>query len=180
MQIRVAGYLPASFLLERESGQWPALVILDSAADVAADFLAAHATSHCVLRFDDVLEDRGKRRAPSREWIKRGLDFARGKERLLVSCRAGQARSAALAYVIGCREHGAAEAIRFLDPTRHRPNRLVVELGAGLVDAPGLLGRFEEWCDRHAHIKLSDYYDEIEKEIVALEAQGACNRICPL
>jgi len=40
------------------------------------------------------------------------------------------------------------------------------------------MDQFDEWRRRHSHIQLSDYYDEMEKELEALEAQGASNRIC--
>lgn len=40
------------------------------------------------------------------------------------------------------------------------------------MDAPGVLDQFDDWRRRHVHIKLSDYYDELEKEFDALEAQG--------
>ncbi len=95
-----------------------------------------------------------------------------------MSCRAGRGRSVALAYVICCRQYGVAEALKLLDPTRHRPNRLVVRLGDSLLDSIGVLDSFDGWRRQHAGIPLSDHYDEMEKEFEALEAQGATNRIC--
>jgi hypothetical protein len=43
---------------------------------------------------------------------------------------------------------------------------------------PEILERFDEWRANHSHIRLSDYYDEMEKEMDALEAQGATDKIC--
>jgi predicted protein tyrosine phosphatase len=177
VELRIGGYIAASHLLEREPGQWHALIILDSGR-VVTDFVKAHARSNCFLRFDDVEGPRANKEVPTRRAIEQGLLFAKGKDKLLVSCRAGQGRSAALAYLICCQEHGVAEALKLLNPTRHRPNRLVVSLGDGLLEAPEVLDRFDDWRRLYAHIRLSDYFEEIEKELDALEAQGASNKIC--
>src|SRR4051812_40950247 len=176
MEIVIGGYAAASLLLEREPKQWHALVLLDSDKQ-ATDFVQHHALSHLYLRFDDVEEDRPGKRPPTRTQIAQALEFASGKEKLLVSCRAGRGRSVALAYLIRCREFGVAEALKLLDPTRHRPNRLVVSLGDALLDALNALDSFDEWRRQHAHVQLADYYDLMEKEFEALEAQGATNRI---
>lgn len=177
MEIVVGGYVAASWRLQSEPKQWHAIVLLDSDKQ-ATDFVQDHARSHLVLRFDDVEEPREKLRTPTQDQIAQALEFARGKDKLLVSCRAGRGRSVALAYVITCRERGVADALKVLDATRHRPNRLVVSLGDTLLDGLGILDSFDDWRRQTAHIKLSDYYDEMEKEFEALEAQGATNRIC--
>ncbi|OWK38717.1 hypothetical protein [Fimbriiglobus ruber] len=177
MEIRIGSYLAASWLLEQESQQWHTLVLLDSGKD-PTDFVAAHARSFHFLRFDDIEEPRSGKQLPSRMLIEQGLDFAKGKDKLLVSCRAGQGRSVAMAYVIHSRESGAAAASPLLDPTRHRPNRLVVEIGSQLLGTPAVLDHFDAWRRTHAHIKLADYYDDMEREFEALVARGAVNRIC--
>ena len=59
-----------------------------------------------------------------------------------------------MAYLIRCREVGVAEAVGLLDPTRHRPNRLVVSLGEGVLDGPDVLAAFDEWRVRHAGVRL--------------------------
>jgi predicted protein tyrosine phosphatase len=177
MEIHVGGYVAASLLLEREPKQWHTLVLLDSDKQ-ATDFVRDHSRSHLCLRFDDIEEPRANKQIPTRTQIAQAIEFARGKDKLLVSCRAGRGRSVALAYVICCRERGAAEALKLLDPTRHRPNRLVISLGDSVLDTLCVLDSFDDWRRRHAHTELSDYYDEMEKEFEALEAQGATNRIC--
>jgi predicted protein tyrosine phosphatase len=178
MEIRIAGYVAASHLLAQEPHQWHAIVMLDSGEE-ATGFVQTHARSHLYLRFDDVEEHRANRQSPSKGLIEQALEFAKGKDKLLVCCRAGQARSVALAYVIACRERGVQEALKLLNPTRHRPNRLVVTIGDAVLGVPAVLDEFDEWRRRHADIRLSDYYDEIEREFEALEAQGASNKICP-
>jgi predicted protein tyrosine phosphatase len=176
-EIAFAGYVAASYKLEREPKQWHVIVLLDSGKQ-ATDFVEQQALSNLVLRFDDVEEPRPNMLAPTRTQIAQALNFARGKVKLLVSCRAGRGRSAALAFLIACQAHGTDEALKLLDPTRHRPNRLVVSLGDTLLTAGTALRAFDGWRERHAHVNLSDYYDEMEKEFDALEALGAVNRIC--
>lgn len=176
-ELVVRNYLAASLLLEREPQQWHALVVLDSDKR-ATGFVAAHARSHLVLHFDDIEHPRPQRTEPTERDVAAALAFARGKERLLVSCRAGRGRSVALAYLIACAAHGADEAVKLLDPMRHRPNRLVIDIGAGLLDVPNVLERFDEWRTRFAHVRLEDYDAQAEAEFDALEAEGATNRIC--
>ncbi len=176
MEIRVAGYTAASLLLEREPQQWHALVILDSDLKHST-FIEAHSLSHLYLTFDDIEEPRGGKRPPTAPLVERGLEFSRCKDKLLVCCRAGRGRSVAMAYLICCRQRGVGDAIRLLDPTRHRPNRLVVMLGDALSDCPDVLAAFDKWRYQNAGIRLSDYYDQMEQEFEALEAQGAVDRI---
>jgi predicted protein tyrosine phosphatase len=152
--------------------RWHALVILDSGVEPTG-FVAAHTLSHEYLVFDDIESPRPTRRPPTEALIEQGLKFAAGKERLLVCCRAGQGRSASMAYLIRCRDVGAPEAVALLDPTRHRPNRLVVELGDRLLSELQPLQAFDDWRHRHGHIRLSDYYDEMEREIDRLVEAGA-------
>src|SRR5262245_7718252 len=98
MEIRIASYLAASDLLERESGRWDALVMLDWEKN-GRGYVEKMAKSHLYLRFDDVNKGREGKQEPTRRMVEEGLAFARGKERLLVSCRAGQGRSAAMGYL---------------------------------------------------------------------------------
>jgi predicted protein tyrosine phosphatase len=177
VEIRVAGYAAASLLLEREPRQWHALVMLDSGRRPTG-FVEAQAISHLYLPFDDIEQPREGKSPPTSALVERGLEFARGKEKLLVCCRAGRGRSVAMAYLIRCREVGVGAAVGLLDPTRHRPNRLVVALGDGLLDGPDALTAFDDWRIKHSGIQLSDYYDQMEQEFEALEAQGAVDRIC--
>jgi predicted protein tyrosine phosphatase len=150
--------------------------VLDSRRS-PTDFVQDHARSHLYLRFDDIEQAQAHREPPNAASIRQALEFAKGRDRLLITCRAGQGRSVALAYLIGCQHRGVTEALRLLDATRHRPNRLVVALGDTLLGDPGILDRFDEWRNRHAHIQLSDYYEQLEKDLDALEARGARDRI---
>jgi predicted protein tyrosine phosphatase len=176
MEIRILGYIAASHLLEREPLKWNALVILDSGV-TASQFVQRHTIAHRYLHFDDVEKSYEMKRSPSASAIKEGLEFAKAKERLLVSCRAGQSRSAAIAYLISCQEQGVAQAIKLLDPMRHRPNRLVIEIGASLLGDSQILDHFKNWKENLCNSNLADYLDVLRKELDALEAAGASNRI---
>src|SRR4051812_4329303 len=116
MEIRICGYLEGSWLLGQEPGRWHALVVLDSWA-TATRFVATRVQSHLYLRFDDIEQPQPPRQMPTSSAVEQGLQFARGKDRLVVICHAGQGRSAALAYLTGCQELGVAAALALLDPT---------------------------------------------------------------
>lgn len=177
MEIRIANYVTASSMMEREPKAWNVIALLDSGT-TATDFLTTHSQSSLCLWFDDIESTRANRLLPSREQVERALDFASDKPRLLVSCRAGQGRSAALAYVVGCQNLKVEQALKLLNPKRHLPNRRIVALGDGLLATSEALVKFDVWKLQHAHVRLSDYYDEMERELDGLEAQGATNRIC--
>lgn len=176
MTIVIRNYLAASFLLEQEPNIWDAIVILDSGL-TPTPFVAAYARRYLYLRFDDVTASVSGKRLPILDDLRAAVEFAADSENLLVSCRAGQSRSAALAWVIGCQKLGPEAACQLLNPARHIPNSRIVELGAELIDQPSVLQAFNAWSDAHKAIKLSNYMDEIESEIDELESRGARNRI---
>lgn len=174
--IVIRNYLSGSYLLEQEPDTWDAIVILDSGLS-HTDFVAQHARKHVFLHFDDVDSSIRGKRPPSTNDVKSALDFAADSRNLLVCCRAGQSRSAAIAFVICFQQLGAEAACQLLNPRRHVPNPLIVELAASLVDEPTLCQVFKSWQSDNQHIRLSDYFDDIEREFDALEMQGARNRI---
>ena len=176
MDIRIYGYLAASYLLEIEPSQWDTLVVLDSKVS-PSDFVQSHSVRHRFLRFDDVDRLPEGRQPFTSDDVASGLVFAVVSDRLLVTCRAGQSRSAAMAYLIACRDQGVEAALNLIDPTRHIPNPLVVRLGAAVLDMSDALDAFERWCNDHRHISLSDYYDDLEREFDDLVGRGAVNRI---
>jgi len=115
VEIRIGSYVAASFLLEREPNQWHTLVVLDSNKQ-ATEFVKGHARSCLFLRFDDIEAPHPNKEQPTRAVIEQGIEFAKGKDKLLVSCRAGQGRSVAMAYLIGCEAIGVPEALKLLRP----------------------------------------------------------------
>jgi hypothetical protein len=179
MKIVIRNYLAGSFLLEQEPSMWDAIVILDSGLS-HTDFVDKHARRHIYLRFDDVDGVAKGKRMPTLDDIRDAEEFATQSENLMVCCRAGQSRSAAIAFVIGYQRLGPDAACRLLNPERHIPNSLIVDLGAHLNDDPSLVPTFTKWQADNRHIKLSDHFDDIECEFDELEFQGARNRIVTL
>ena len=174
--VEIRNYLAASHLFETQRGEWAAIVILDSQSS-PTDFIESHTTAHLVLRFDDITTPKSGKTMVNSRSLQSALEFAADKEKLVVSCRAGQSRSAALAHAICFQNNGAAAANQLLNPQRHSPNRQVIETVATLMDDPTYLTTFEEWARQHAGVKLMDHIDEIEAEFDELEAKGARNLI---
>lgn len=176
MRIVIHNRLAASFLLENEPNAWDSIAIIESGT-TPSDFLARQARRHPVLRFDDIEVASQGRRLPTADDVRRALEFATDTEKLLVCCRAGQSRSAAIALAIGCRYLGVEAGVALLDPRRHIPNAHLVELAAATTGDPTILAAYRDWRAKHQAIRLTDFYDEIEREFDALEARGAKNRI---
>ena len=176
MNIVIHSYLSGSFLLERNPSIWNAIIILDSGVS-HTDFVAQHAKRHLYLRFDDINSRARDKQAPTSDHLQSAFDFAAETQNLMVCCRAGQSRSAATAFLI-CYQHLGPDAARqLLNPKRHVPNALIIELGAQLIDDFSVLQVFREWQTDHIQTKLLDHVDDIECEVEELERQGARNRI---
>lgn len=176
MEIAIHNYLAGSHLLESTPRVWDAIVILDSNLR-ESDFVANHARKHLILQFDDVTAAATGKRPPTIEQIESAIKFASDSDRLMVCCRAGQSRSAATAFSIAFQEIGSDAAIALLNPKRHSPNSLIIDLAANIIDDPKFHTIFDEWRTTNSQIKLSDYVDEIQIEMDILESNGARNRI---
>jgi len=124
MNVAIRNYLAGSYLLEQEPNLWDAIVVLDSRTD-ATDFVAKYARRHLYLRFDDILSQTHEKLLPTSYDVLRAIEFSREANNLLVCCRAGQSRSAALAFLACYRWVGRDAAKGVLNPRRHRPNALV-------------------------------------------------------
>ena len=97
------------------------------------------------LQFEDFDSPRPGVRLPTAEDIRLALDWSAGGGDLVVACHAGVSRSSALAYVVRCRDWSPGEAIRVLTPGWHRPNDLVVRLGAELLGDPAVYATYAAW-----------------------------------
>ena len=176
MKIEIRNYLAGSFLLETESKEWDSIVVLDSYLNESS-FVEHHSSRSLQLKFDDVVKAARNRVEPNSALIQQALEFAKDSNQLVVCCRAGQSRSAALAFSIAFDNLGAAAAFELLNPRRHAPNERIVEIADGLIERPGLWNTFMQWVDRAGGIRLVDFLDEIERELDQLEARGARDRI---
>ena len=97
------------------------------------------------LQFEDFVSPRPGARLPAAEDVRLALEWSAGGGDLVASCHAGLSRSSALAYVVRCRDWSSGEAIRVLTPGWHRPNDLVVRLGAELLGDPAVYATFAAW-----------------------------------
>jgi hypothetical protein len=82
---------------------------------------------------------------PTRAQIEQAINFAKGKENLVVSCSAGISRSAATALVIAVQRNGLDKGFSILDPELHWPNLLVVRHGADIIGQPDLVRQATAW-----------------------------------
>ena len=176
MEIAIRNYIAGSHLLESNPSSWDAIVILDSNLR-ETEFIATHTRNNLILRFDDVTTSTQGKRPPTGEDVRSAIQIAAESDRLMVCCRAGQSRSAAIAFSIAYQELGEAAAIELLNPTRHSPNSLIIDLAATIIDDPMFLTTFYNWKAANSHIKLIDFADEIGHEMDLLELNGARNRI---
>lgn len=88
---------------------------------------------------------------PQAEDIKAALDFAEGKQKLIVACSAGISRSSSTAYLINAREkNSATEGLKILEIGRHHPNRLIVYIGSRLLKNEDIWEKYVKW--------MRDYY----------------------
>ena len=176
MNIIIRNYLSGSYLLESEPNTWNAIIILDSSV-TPTSFVSAHTVNHLYLMFDDIVSEIQGKKSPTLNHIHQAIAFAKDKENLMICCRAGQSRSAAIAFLISHNFDGHESAYQLLDPKRHAPNSLIINLGIGLIDDPTVIHTYRRWKESHRNTKLSDYYEEIEHEYDELELHGARNRI---
>lgn len=80
--------------------------------------------------------------------VRRALDWSAGHQRLVVCCHAGISRSAAVAYVIACRDQPPREALGVLTARWHFPNERIVRLGADLLGVEEVFAAYVAWCAR--------------------------------
>ena len=176
MEISIRNYVAGSYLLESDDHPWDAIVILDSTLR-ESEFVENNTRNSLFLRFDDVTTETQGKRSPTVDDVRLALQFATDSHRLMVCCRAGQSRSAAMAFVIAYQKMGAETAIGLLNPRRHSPNQLIIDLASAVIDDPAFSTVFHDWLTANSNIRLIDYVDEIERELNAIESNGARNRI---
>lgn len=100
------------------------------------EFIKSHVETLLHIEFDDVEIVRKGALAPTVSDIRNVLEWAREKKKLLVSCSAGVSRSAAIAYLIHCLDKPPKEAIQHLKIGIHDPNKVVIKLGAEVLNNP--------------------------------------------
>jgi len=92
--------------------------------------------SMLVLKFDDCFEKSHGGALATENDVKKALEWAKGKNDILVHCLAGISRSSAMAYIIGCQRMVPGVALKFLNFNIHSPNPLIVWLGSKIIGNP--------------------------------------------
>lgn len=148
MQITIAGHRRASKILEENPNQLDVIFISSPDATYAVQgsaIIEGLAKNCCKLLFHDISIPRGDMIPATKEDVQKALDFAKGKEKILVTCQAGVSRSSAIAYLVAASEVGAKEAFSVLNPEVHMPNSLIVRHGAFILGDPDIMDMMDRW-----------------------------------
>lgn len=148
MQITIAGHRRASEILEAAPNELDVIFISSPDAVYAVEGSAkieGLAKECCTLLFNDISVPRGEMIPAKREDVQRALDFAKGKDKILISCQAGVSRSSAIAYLVAAQEVGITEAFNVLNPVVHMPNSLIVRHGAFILGEPDIVDLMDRW-----------------------------------
>lgn len=151
MNVQICSHGALLELLAADPSRWDLLLIttpndamrstLPQSCSAAVPF--ARCTLH--LSFHDYDRPQLDAVLPSAEDVRRALEWSADSTDLVVSCSVGRSRSAALAYVICCKNHPPQEAIEILDTKWHSPNRLIVLHGAKLLQSSAVFQVFSAW-----------------------------------
>ena len=87
-----------------------------------------------VETFDDIIQPKKDLKMAEMAQIHRILQWAKGKDNIMVHCSAGICRSSAVAYLIECMTKPPEQAVKLLDKKQHYPNEWVVKLGSQLFN----------------------------------------------
>ncbi len=139
----------AQQFLANRPGEFHCLVITDAGYPFPEE-IAGLCGDVLHLSFDDVCFPSGFfQRLADLATVRKGLEWAGRRDKLVVACHAGISRSAAFAFLIACTDRPPEYALRVLDPTRHRPNDLVVFLGSKVLGDRAVWDTFLAWCRAH-------------------------------
>jgi len=98
--------------------------------------------------FDDIQQPEPGWILPSKEPIKRILEWTKDRRNIAVHCTAGISRSPAIAYLAACQRCKPKNALEVLNPMLHFPNRFIVRLGSEILNDESILTEFNGWFKR--------------------------------
>jgi predicted protein tyrosine phosphatase len=150
VKIEIRGHPLLPELLTAEPGLWDLLLIGSPGRMEPPEGVASLARRTLRLCFDDCDVPQPGVVLPTADDVRRALEWSADSERLVVSCYLGRSRSAALAYILRCRDCPPQEALRILAPDWHRPNPLIVRLGSELLGNPAIRDECSDWMARHS------------------------------
>jgi predicted protein tyrosine phosphatase len=139
---------PLKDVLETDPKGFDAIVI-NGPEDKVPDYVPELAREYLHLQFDDVIYDYGHMVKPEHHHVEKALEWAKGRESIVVACAAGISRSSATAYAIVAQEHSLLDAISILNPKLHQPNKRIVYLASLILNKPELWDGFVDWSKTH-------------------------------
>ncbi|MEZ6141916.1 MAG: hypothetical protein R3B84_15195 [Zavarzinella sp.] len=145
MKIEITSHYGFTDILSSAPASWDLILICSPGGVNPPEEFTSIARRTLHLFFDDHDNPSPGVVLPTIEDIKEAVEWSLSSEKLLVACYMGRSRSAALAYIIQCREVVPEYALQILLPRWHRPNRLIVRIGAEILENPNVLHAFDEW-----------------------------------
>lgn len=142
MKIQIMGHRRLAALLNAVPNTHHVIMIStpnDFFAIEGSENIPKLAKSCLTLAFNDISVMREGYIPPSEEHVQKALDFAKGKDELIIACQAGISRSSGMAYVVKTANSTPMEALEILDPHVHQPNMLVVKAGAKILNKPDMI-----------------------------------------
>ena len=176
MHLEIHNYRSCSHLLDTQPGQWDVVVILDSALNESG-FVKSRARRSLQVFFDDITSPSPNMIAPDTPQVSSAIDFGLTSSKFIVSCRAGQSRSAAIAFAVAYEKLGIANALSILDPEWHRPNERIIKIADGVINRPGIVDAHAEWKSNIDTPKKGHFLRMAEHIDATLNKLGARDRI---
>lgn len=115
--------------------------------------IPALAREICEILFYDVSHSIAHMDPPEQHHVEKALEFAKGRDKLIVACQAGISRSSATAYLIKAAEVGPEEALKILNPHVHHPNGAVIRHGAKILGLPQIVEMIYTWKNKADEIQ---------------------------
>ncbi len=171
IEIYIRGHVRGTLqsLLVERSGELDAVVMTNHNYPFP-DNVAEHCKSLLWLVFDDVthttdrLTGETPHIAPKKEHVESILHWAKGKDRIVTACHAGQSRSSAAAYLIACQAWGVEKAIGILTPHKHWPNACMVKYGSEVLDDKNVWTKYVEFYNLACNTaENDDFAEDIQK-----------------
>lgn len=148
MELTICGHRRAVEILEESPNQLDIIFISspDGRFSVTNSFrIPELARECCEILYHDVEFSIAHMDPPKKHHVEKALDFAKGRDKLIVACQAGISRSSATAYVIQASEVGILEALKVLNPKIHSPNAAVIKHGSEILNEPDMVSLIQQW-----------------------------------
>lgn len=145
MEIKIFGRQDLERFVEQNSKQWDVIYYTHSESPSIA-LVEDNSMESLHMPVDDIDHYQLKLHVPpTAESVKKFLDFAKGRKKLVCACAAGISRSSSTAYLCTAQEYGAEAGLDVLQKCHHWPNRLNVYIGSVLLKNPDIWTKFVEW-----------------------------------